>query len=747
MTVMQLIHDAVAVLQRHPAVKTVGPPAPVDGGVEVLVTISVSLPSRFQADGVSPNGIRADEPAWFVFPGASPLRAPRVWLREDFPLDLPHINPHQAGHRVNPCLFEGSLDEVLHRFGLERIIDQLSDWLTKAASGELIDLAQGWEPTRRDFSPSTVVFSAEAAILKVPENGAVLAVQGRYFAHGEALHAVASESLEAWQPSFSREEGRLRSFEFAAGDLPFFFARCVDEAGAPRVVSTYAPEAVGDLASLLGKATSLGARPDLAESLKRYAQEMLLPGVWTCDVFAVVVLLVHRPARLVGAPDRSVEMLPYVVRFAANTSNAFAPSGEAHPAFHSHRVSPELLALASGLPIPSKRPKLVMLGCGSLGSKVVLHLGRAGMGDMVFVDNEVISPHNGARHALIPPRHMTLNPNKVAMMEVAFRQLGHDDCVSHPVDAADVLLHVEKADEVLGLGEAVIVDTTASLRVAAAAAASLPLSKEPARRLMQAGMYAQGKVAYLFAEGVARGVTADDIRACLFERCRHEPALRKQLGGDGSDETRIFVGDNCRSLTMPMADSTVSRAAALVSGQLERWLTSELPALGQLCIGVEDATGIGMSWVREELQPSVVLAPRDEHGWSVRVLASVADTIDAEAGRWGASETGGALIGHLSRSTRTIIVAGVIEAPPDSKRSPATFILGTEGLVPALKVANSDSLGHLHFIGTWHSHPMGGTHSRLDRNTLHRIAQDAQGFPAVSLVWTPQGFVVAVEQL
>lgn len=744
---MQLMRDAVAILQRHPALKTVEQPVPVDGGVEVLVTIAVSLPSRFQADGVTPNGIRGEEPVWLVFPSTWPMRAPRVWLREDFPQDLPHINPHQAGQRVNPCLFEGSLDEVLHRFGLERIIDQLSDWLTKAASGELIDLGQGWEPTRRDFSPSTVVFSAESAIVKVPENGAVLAVQGQYFAHDEALHAVASESLEAWQPAFSRVGRELRNFKFALGELPFFFARCVDESGTPRVVSDYAPETVGDLESLLGKATSLGARADLEQSLKRYAQEMLLKGVWARDVLAVVVLLVHRPARLVGAPDRTVEMLPYVVRFAVNPRDPFAPIGDAHPAFHSHRVSPALLALASGLPIPSKRPKLAMLGCGSLGSKVALHLGRAGMGNMVFVDNEVVSPHNGARHALIPPRDAALNPNKVALMEGAFQQLGHDDCVSHPVDAADVLLDEGRADEVLGLGETVIVDTTASLRVAAAAAASLPLSKVPTRRLMQAGMYAQGKVAYLFAEGVARSVTADDLRACLFERCRHEPSLRKQLGGDGSDATRIFVGDNCRSLTMPMADSKVSRAAALVSGQLEHWLTGELPVLGQLCIGVEDAAGIGMSWVRDELQPSVVLHSYDEDGWTVRVLATVADTIEAEARRWGAAETGGALIGHLSRSTRTIIVAGMIEAPPDSKRSPANFILGTEGLVPALKAANTESLGHLHFIGTWHSHPMGGNHSGLDRDTLHRIAQEAQGLPAVSLVWTPQGLVVAVEQL
>ena len=197
-------------------------------------------------------------------------------------------------------------------------------------------------------------------------------------------------------------------------------------------------------------------------------------------------------------------------------------------------------------------------------------------------------------------------------------------------------------------------------------------------------MYARGKVAYLFAEGVARAVTADDLRARLFELCRHDQLLRKLLGSDGSDATRIFVGDNCRSLTMPMTDSKVSRTASLVGRQLECWLAGELPTLGQLCVGLEDETGIGMSWFREELAPAVVLFPRDVHGWTVRVLASVANAIDTDAKHWGPSETGGAIIGHILQSTRTIIVAGLIDAPPDSVRSPSTFTLGTQGLVSAL---------------------------------------------------------------
>jgi hypothetical protein len=64
-------------------------------------------------------------------------------LRADFPLNLPHINPHREGELVSPCLFEGSLDELLHRFGLDAIVDQLIDWLHKAAAGTLLDLGTG----------------------------------------------------------------------------------------------------------------------------------------------------------------------------------------------------------------------------------------------------------------------------------------------------------------------------------------------------------------------------------------------------------------------------------------------------------------------------------------------------------------------------------------------------------------------------------------------------------------------------
>ena len=257
-------------------------------------------------------------------------------------------------------------------------------------------------------------------------------------------------------------------------------------------------------------------------------------------------------------------------------------------------------------------------------------------------------------------------------------------------------------------------------------------------------MYGQGRCAVLMLEGPGRTVRVDDLAALLFEHCRVNPEVRVAIAGDSTEPTRVFVGDNCRSLTTPISDAVVSRSAAPMAVQIERWLVGGLPPSGQLCIGVADAAGLGMTWTTVAAPPVAVVSVTDDGGWDVRILPAVAEAIDADALRWGASETGGALIGRISYECRTITIAGLVDAPPDSVRGSARFILGTSGLVQNLRRAHADSLGHLVFVGTWHSHPLGGPHSGIDRETLRSIARDAGGMPAVSLVWTPTGLRCAV---
>lgn len=437
--------------------------------------------------------------------------------------------------------------------------------------------------------------------------------------------------------------------------------------------------------------------------------------------------------------------MPYVVRYELNAQSLLERNATVHPAFHAHALSPELLARTSGIPYAATSQPLVVLGCGSVGSKVAMQLGRAGFGSMTFVDNEPMSPHNAARHALIERASVLVPPRKSALMKTAFESLSHLQSRAFDTDAVTLLVDPEQFAATVPQDAALIVDATASLQVLAAETQSAALDQSPAR-LARIAMYGQGRCVAVLLEGAGRAGRVDDLTAFLFECCRFAPELRASIAGETSEPTRIFVGDNCRSLTMPMSDAVVSRSTSLAGLQLERWLVDGLPKEATLCAGISDAEGLGMAWTRASLGPTTALEVADDGGWNIRVLSPVAQAIHADALRWGALETGGALIGRISFENRTITIAGLVEAPPDSVREAARFVLGTNGLVQNLRAANAASLGYLAFIGTWHSHPKGGAHSGIDRNTLRGIAEDAGGLPAVSLVWTPTGLTCAVDR-
>lgn len=244
-------------------------------------------------------------------------------------------------------------------------------------------------------------------------------------------------------------------------------------------------------------------------------------------------------------------------------------------------------------------------------------------------------------------------------------------------------------------------------------------------------------MAVVLLEAPQRAARVDDLYAHLYALCRQNVQLRSAIGGDAAEPTEVFVGDNCRSLTLRTPDSVLSRGSADIATQVQQWLASGFPQEARLLVGVGQEDNLGMEWQSYAVATTDVLAARGDGGWTVRVSGTVAAAIAGDSQHWTPRETGGALLGHVDVLSRTIYIADLVAAPEDSERYPERFVLGTRGLKAALRQANGDSVGYLHYVGTWHSHPMGGPHSQTDFATLQRLASFAPGLPVVSLVWTP----------
>ncbi|HVZ42521.1 MAG TPA: ThiF family adenylyltransferase [Ramlibacter sp.] len=728
----------------HPAVLQVKEPLATEGGVvSVSILMEVSLPSRTRAAGVSATGVREVEDVELIFPADYPLKAPTPWLRNDFPTNMPHVFPRTEGKFVWPCVYEGSLTDLFLRYGIFRVVDQISDWLRDAAAGQLTNEAQGWEPMRRSESTAAFVrFDGDQVAESLPADGAPVEVGAIY-----GVSPTRQDFLQSVGPPTFTHIPDVDDPDFELGTTSIFYAIASSIAGERPICGTYQPDPVVDLTTLLQLASDLlidaGALRAALQSWLDRAQTVVAPDGSACNLYASVVLAARRPVPLVGGEQRLIEFIPFFLKFESTERPHTLEHARVMPAFHSRTLTPQLLARVSGYNGTDLSQGYLMVGCGSVGSKIASHLGRAGFGNAHFVDKDFFMPHNTARNALASGASVA-RPAKARMMQALFSELGHSNTKPFVRDALPMLTASgsEALANVLPSNCKLIIDASASLQLAAAEAQS-PHLETTGATLCRAMLHGGGRSAVLMLEGTARSPRIDELTAELFAICRRDEDVRRALSAGTPDPDRVFIGDNCASFTMRMPDSVVSRASAMMALQVERWFVEGLPVLGQVCIGVSDPRGVGMSWQQFPVSPGEILTP---HGntWSVRVADRVRRFMDIDVPKWTPRETGGALLGRIDPVTRSVIIADVVDAPPDSIREEARFVLGVEGLKEALRQGHEDSVGYLRFIGTWHSHPEGGMHSDIDVDTLGHLAQYAGGLPMVSLVWTPVGLICAI---
>ena len=666
------ISEALAQLRRHPALQAVQDPVPLDNGSYLVgVEVPVQLPSRAVAQGVSATGVKAVELLIFVFRPDFPLSSPQPLLRLDFPLNMAHINAHRPGQHVSPCISEGTIDELFHQDGLTGVIEQTCGWLAKAASGQLLDLSQGWEPMRHDDCVGVVQFDAEIAVNKLPKDGSILFAPSRFaaFKNGRYFSAdvgYASSEVALFEPGVGQPGKTSTLFVQAPwnGDLPV-------------VKEQYHPDTVVDFATLLTQAARLGINADLlSEKIESmFSRSRIANQVEWGAFHLAVILAVHRSVPLIGAMGRTVEFMPYLLQLKVDKSNAGkVVDVDVGSAYHVHQLSAKLLARTSGTPLEAIERRVIFLGCGSLGSKIAFHLGRAGFGYCNFFDNELFSPHNTARHALLLPESAT-HAEKAVRMAQAFAAMGHTQTTNVSTDDIVKLLSTEEGAAVftkLAKDSALVLDTTASMSVSLAAVSTSAFDAGTTR-FARGMLYGKGRASVLMLEGPARQPRTDDLEAALFTTCRTNSSLRAAISAGDRAGRELFVGDNCRSLTMVMPDSVVSRNAAQIAMQVEQWLSNDLPKTGCLAVGYSEADSISSKWEVVKLDAPTVLNSTGEVGWKVRVAATVVLTISAESLQWGDKETGGVLLGKIDAFNKTIVIAALIPAPPDSSIARSTI--------------------------------------------------------------------------
>ncbi len=729
------------------------PEAAEAGGTRVEICVRPDLLLSWQAAGQSPNGVLVEEPVTMEFPAAFPLKAPKVYLREGFDCSLAHISPTGPEQRGEPCLFYGNLDEFHQREGMAGILNQLKLWLERAALGTLIDPNQGWEPTWRDSCTDLLVADADFLRQQVDQapRGGTAWFRLDYFEFeerkgGQSFRRVQAQlhreqlSLNARTiPSLIEKRRNRENPKLAVGhSLGLLVWPKALHGKQPVHAGRYAPETVVDRDGLIARAREFGCEDRLSEGfswLERLLDSQATGGPWPL----VLVLCARRPFHLIGC-DSPLELCPYVLDFHA--PDAFPKGGETQvrPAGHRQVITNGLLQQMSGLDPQERTRRWVQIGCGSLGSKIAVHLARAGWAPGDVVDSGALTPHNAARHALLPPALigdlLWAGPKSVALAE-ALKGLGSAP-TSHTHDAA-AEIHVSEARAHLLPREAwMAVNSTASLCVREALG-SVP-NEDGAPRVVETSLFSDGQFGILTVEGPARNPNTLDLQAQLYNLAREAPGLQERFFTRGPNTGRQVVGEGCGSETMVMSDAQVSMFAASMAKALLDFQKRDLPDDGgRIIIGSLGDDGLSLGWQSHDVPPSVVVPAEGGTAWTVRISAQANEAIREDVARWPRSETGGILVGRHSEVARAFYVTGVLPAPADSSRSASEFVLGVQNLEKDLAEYSRTCGDGLYFLGTWHSHLQTSGPSGKDRTTA-RLLGETRLVPSVMLIHTPTGY-------
>lgn len=710
------------------------------GATSVDVVFDTNLPSEWKSHGVSPTGVRPEEVVRFDFPPRFPSAAPCPSLRRDFSRDLPHMQPWLHDDRPVPCIYDGRLAELLHHQGIWGIVHQTATWLQKAGDGSLIDPEQGWEPVRRDSFRDVLVADAQCfssldseagsyqlrqfEYVKVPREDDVVSVCGY-------LCSPITELSDGSLPDLLDERSvPHRSGHHVGRSLAVIVWPEEDSAGRPYRCATYAPETVSDLTTLRERAALYACQQGLDQAFAQLRQS-IGEYPWLDTFPLAVVLLVRRPFHLIGSHS-DIEACPYVTQL-----SVLAPSQDnkaiVRPAAHLHTISRSLLADMSGSTKGSQDERWSLIGAGSLGSKLAIHLARAGAAPEVVIDNATMRPHNAARHALLPgseSRTSWTQPKAVALCD-ALKGLDQE---SRPITEDACRIAVSQTTP-WSPNPWALVNSTASLSVREALAANPDQS-----RVIETTLFGRGRIGLITVEGSRRNPSTTDLISVFYAMVQENPALRSALGGGRDSMSRQMIGQGCGSFTMIMSDGRLSLFASGMAEYLLKKQREGLPEGGEILVGHLSDDELGLSWHISRVPPAdVVDAKIADEQWTVRVHDRVRSRIIDGAARWAAIETGGVLMGRLSEATRTVHVVDVLDAPTDSERSEHRFVLGTKGLGRSIDKYCEATDGSLYCLGTWHTHPSGGAPSMKDRDTASAIALSSLR-PALSLVYAPEGF-------
>jgi hypothetical protein len=708
-----------------------------DGAVALAVDIDVSLPSLGNHEGID---IKPVEPVLIVFDlKRYPSFAPRVFTdRLSFPKDqLAHLYIAKNGRPPAFCLVRGNLDDWYATKRSTDLVRRIGNWMQDAAMGTLATDAGQFDPMRLEGYSGTIIYDYDV-VADIVNN------KKSFVEHGNTAIALFKridddtlqfvkqitpenyhDSNQELQAAFKKEAEELQTDHFHVG----YIVWSADD----QVHKKYLIDMPADFQNLKPYCSGYGI--DLTE----------LEGIVTqrdINIFKAVpvIVAIRRPENVIGY-DGTIEFSNHIMMI-DDKDKTFGKIDDNVPVKFSSHNQPLTQKMAKMISGSSGTDEVcLVLGCGALGSKIVMHLARSGQRNMLLCDPDVISPHNMTRHALLGDQ---VGMNKATAIVKVLERIFPDQKTE--ISAFEISGLLFTKNEVSNHWKWIF-DFTASENVFNALVNESTLVSP---KICRANISDMGNLGVMAIEGAERNPRIDDLQVYLHSLYDQKPKVKRWLEREhdnaANNSVSVNVGVGCNSETTILADDMISSHASYFSAVIKRQMTAKSPK-GKIFLNrIVDDADFSIETEVIEVEPFTVMQAANDKSWTIRYKAGIVERMKAIKKKAGQNETGGVFIGVANYKTKTVHVTGLIDAPPDSKANPVCFFRGHKGLPEQIQAVRDKSGNQLGYIGEWHTHPHGPDGlSETDYATVDRFKAEFQKevtpLPVFLTVITPNYFL------
>ncbi|MGE5620982.1 MAG: ThiF family adenylyltransferase [archaeon] len=648
----------------------------------VIIDVEVELPQKPK------NPIKESERIGVIFYSDDKHIPETLALRSDFPL-VPHTNLRATELPRSLCLYEESYQELKLQWSSFHFLEKIRNWLRLTAKGKAHAENQSLEPLLAYSTPYLVLplellsqksgqlITAETVdsegmktILakspdRIPDPGPksnyILTIhRGKALTHGIIRHIPATlkdldEFLKLADINLLDELWtHLKLWNGVKENRPFLNSKLIIVFMIPERREAHMEEEEYECRAFC---TEL--------SINRIGEEI---GLWTkVDGLANGLNLDWSGEKRKDGSTVRVDMLN--VTFNLTPENASLYNGAEH-----------------------SDQKISAIGSGTIGSQVFNILSRQGLGKWTLIDNDIILPHNLARHVLASS-HVGQHKAKI-LAQQANELYGKEDIADYLLlnvldetspDYGKMLNKLKESN--------VILDFSASIPVARHLASDIG---SEAKRI-SAFFTPSGQDSVMIAEDKSREYRLDMLEMQYYRAIVHNDELNGHLQ---FPENRIRYGHSCRDISTRIPFDLTAQHAAVCSTEIKSLLSEDMPIINIWRADKERGTKKFMIQPYKETRIKI-------GEWTLVYDDYLIEKVYSERRQKLPNETGGALIGAYDRLRKIIYVVDSISSPSDSIEWPTVYIRGIKGLQKQIQNIEKLTYGMLDYLGEWHSHPEG----------------------------------------